>query len=157
MQNNSVVVMNLYKGEMKMEIKEAVLEQEWDKAYELLKELRTDLSKVEFTHLLRDMRSEGYRVFCLYEAEDIVSLAGVIIRTNFYAKRHVFVYDLVTSSSARSMGYGRKLLQFVEKWGKEQGCETVGLDSGLQRKDAHRFYENKMGYQKSSYAFRKNL
>jgi GNAT superfamily N-acetyltransferase len=142
---------------MKMDIREAVTKQEWEQAYQLLIELRTDLSKEEFTHLLKDMRAEGYRVFCLYEGEKAVSLAGVIIRTNFYAKRHLFVYDLVTSSSVRSKGYGRKLLQFIENWGKEQDCETVGLDSGLQRKDAHRFYEDVMNYGKSSYAFRKTL
>jgi GNAT superfamily N-acetyltransferase len=142
---------------MKMEIREAVTEEEWEQAYELLIELRTDLSKEEFTYLLKDMRKEGYKVFCLYEGKNLVSLAGVIIRTNFYAKRHMFVYDLVTTSSDRSKGYGKKLLQFVEQWGKDQGCGTVGLDSGLQRKDAHRFYEEVMDYRKSSYAFRKNL
>ncbi|WP_409250984.1 GNAT family N-acetyltransferase [Bacillus sp. SCS-153A] len=140
-----------------MEIREAVTEQEWEQAYQLLFELRTDLSREEFNLLLKDMRTEGYKVFCLYDSGRIVSLAGVIIRTNFYAKRHLFVYDLVTTSSGRSKGYGKKLLRYVEEWGKEQECETIGLDSGLQRKEAHRFYEEVMDYEKSSYAFRKHL
>ncbi|RIW35074.1 GNAT family N-acetyltransferase [Bacillus salacetis] len=139
-----------------MEFREAVTQQDWAKVYQLLIELRTDLSREGYKSLLKDMKSEGYRVFCLYDEEELVSLAGVIIRTNFYSKRHVFVYDLVTASSVRSKGYGRKLLQFVEEWGKGEGCETIGLDSGLQRKDAHRFYEV-MEFSKSSYAFRKNL
>lgn len=140
-----------------MDIREAVTEQDWEQAYQLLIELRTELSKEEFNLLLKDMSAEGYRVFCLYDEGRIVSLAGVIIRTNFYAKRHLFVYDLVTSASVRSKGNGRKLLRYVEEWGRKHDCETIGLDSGLQRKDAHRFYEDVMGYQKSSYAFRKNL
>ncbi|MGM0845313.1 MAG: GNAT family N-acetyltransferase [Bacillota bacterium] len=139
-----------------MEIREAVSEQEWKQVYQLLIELRTDLGAEEFSELLKSMRVEGYRVFGLYDREELVSLAGVIIRTNFYAARHVFIYDLVTKSSARSKGYGRQLLQFIEEWGQEQGCETAGLDSGLQRRDAHRFYEGR-NYKKSSYAFRKKL
>ncbi|EDL66138.1 Acetyltransferase [Bacillus sp. SG-1] len=142
---------------MNMDIREAVTEQEWEEAYQLLSELRTDLSKEEFNLLLKDMRAEGYRVFCLYDEGRVVSLVGIIIRTNFYAKRHLFVYDLVTSTSVRSKGYGRELLRYVEEWGRKHNCETVGLDSGLHRKDAHRFYEDVMDYRKSSYAFRKNL
>ncbi|WP_113929239.1 GNAT family N-acetyltransferase [Bacillus sp. P14.5] len=139
-----------------MNIKEAVSDYEWEQVYDLLVELRTDLQKGTFNKLLKDMRAEGYRVFGLYDAEELVSLAGVIIRTNFYAGRHVFIYDLVTRSTARSKGYGRKLLEFIEAWGEEQGCVTAGLDSGMQRKDAHRFYED-LEYNKFSYAFRKNL
>jgi GNAT superfamily N-acetyltransferase len=141
-----------------MDIREAVTQSEWEEVYGLLLELRTDLGKAEFSGLLQEMRKEGYRVFCLYnEKVELVSLAGVIIRTNFYAKRHVFIYDLVTKSSERSKGYGKKLLQYVEEWGAQQNCESAGLDSGLQRKDAHRFYEHAMQYNKSSYAFRKKL
>jgi GNAT superfamily N-acetyltransferase len=142
---------------MKMEISEAVTEQDWDQVYDLLIQLRTELSKEEYIGFLKDMKNEGYRVFCLYERKDLVSLAGVIIRTNFYAQRHVFVYDLVTAESARSKGYGRKLLEYVEEWGRHQGCGMIGLDSGLQRKDAHRFYEEAMKFKKSSFAFRKDL
>lgn len=141
---------------MTMEIREALSDEEWNQVYHLLIELRTNLEEGTFKKLSDEMRNEGYRVFGLYDKEELVSLAGVIIRTNFYAGRHVFIYDLVTKSSARSKGYGRKLLQFIEQWGEEQGCETAGLDSGLHRKDAHRFYEG-LEYGKYSYAFRKNL
>ncbi|WP_329610031.1 GNAT family N-acetyltransferase [Microaerobacter geothermalis] len=60
--------------------------------------------------------------------------------------RHVWVYDLVTHSDYRSKGYGEKLLEFIHKWGEENGCKTVALSSGVERRDAHRFYEKKMGY-----------
>lgn len=150
--------LEFFKGAMDMEIREAINEQDWEQVYRLLVELRKDLQKEEYLNRLQAMREEGYKVFCLFnDEEEIVSLAGVIIRTNFYAGRHVFVYDLVTKSTERSKGCGKQLLQYVEEWGAQQNCQTIGLDSGLQRKDAHRFYEEIMEYQKTSYAFRKNL
>ncbi|MGG1574674.1 GNAT family N-acetyltransferase [Fictibacillus sp. NRS-1165] len=78
-----------------------------------------------------------------------------MIRTNFYNKKHIFVYDLVTLADYRSKGCGEKLLDYVHHWAKEQGCEFATLESGIQRKDANRFYENKMGYERYSILFGK--
>ncbi|MED0673986.1 GNAT family N-acetyltransferase [Aneurinibacillus aneurinilyticus] len=54
-------------------------------------------------------------------------------------------------------GYGEALLNYVHNWSKENGYDIVSLSSGLQRIDAHRFYENKMEYDKVSYVFLKRL
>ena len=54
-------------------------------------------------------------------------------------------------------GYGEKLLSYIHKWANENKYESVALSSGLQRTDAHRFYENKMGYDKVSYVFKASL
>jgi len=62
-----------------------------------------------------------------------------------YSGRFIWVCDLVTEPSERSKGYGKKLLSFVQQWSEENGYKIVSLSSGLQRIDAHRFYEEKMG------------
>jgi GNAT superfamily N-acetyltransferase len=64
---------------------------------------------------------------------------------------------LVTDSTKRSNGYGEKLLDFVHEWASHHNYQCVALSSGLQRVDAHRFYEAKMGYDKVSYVFKKNM
>ena len=38
------------------------------------------------------------------------------------------------------MGVGRLLLDAAAAWARERGCSHLQLDSGLGRKDAHRFY-----------------
>jgi hypothetical protein len=48
-------------------------------------------------------------------------------------------------------------LSFVQDLVKDEGYETVALSSGLQREKAHRFYEDKMGYDKVSFVFKKML
>ena len=50
--------------------------------------------------------------------------------------------------SQRSFGYGEKLLKYIHDWANENGAEYVALESGLHRSDAHRFYENKLNYDK---------
>ena len=67
------------------------------------------------------MKEENYKLFSLRNEEnEVVSLAGVAICTNFYNEKHVFVYDLVTAEAHRSKGYGKVLLSYVEKWGKKR-------------------------------------
>jgi GNAT superfamily N-acetyltransferase len=98
----------------------------------------------------------SYNLYALYNKK-IVSLAGLSWRINFYNKRHIFVYDLVTDSEHRSFGYGEKLLSYIPRWAKEQGADYIALESGPQRIHTHRFYEGKLDYDKWCYSFRKIL
>ena len=41
----------------------------------------------------------------------------------------------------RSKGYGKQLLLFVETVANENNAACIALESGLQRLEAHRFYE----------------
>ena len=56
----------------------------------------------------------------------------------------------------RGMGIGGMLLKRAEDAAMENGTRYVGLASGFKREEAHAFYE-RMGYQKTSYWFRKSL
>lgn len=138
-------------------IKHLQTKKELIQGYHVLKELRPDLTEESFHRIYETMQGEGYEVHAYFEGEDVMAVTGIITLTNFYDGRHIYVYDLVTKSASRSMGYGEKLLDYIENLGKERGCEKVTLSSGLSRLDAHRFYEEKMDYEKASYVFRKKL
>ncbi|MHC2835321.1 GNAT family N-acetyltransferase [Bacillus sp. F9_6S_D1_P_5] len=140
-----------------MHIKEVVTEADLHDVFPVLQQLRTKLSKEEVSSLFQKMQEENYKLFSLRNEEgEVVSLAGVAICTNFYNKKHVFVYDLVTAEAHRSKGYGNVLLSYIENWGKENECESTALTSAFPRLDAHRFYERE-GYDKVSYSFHKEL
>lgn len=140
-----------------MKIIELKNKNEWVRAFPLINQLRTDLTEESYLDLLEEMSKQGYTLFALYEGRRIVCAAGVAYKVNFYNKRHVFVYDLVTDSLYRSQGYGEKMLKFIHLWAKEKGAEYVALESGIQRKAAHRFYEDKAKYDKWCYSFRKKI
>ena len=136
---------------------ELTTEEQWRGAFPLMIQLRSDLSLELYLDLLRQMKADGYRLFALIIDEELVALAGLSLRVNFYSKRHVYIYDLVTDDSKRSHGYGERLLRFIHPWAKEHGADYVALESGIQRVNAHRFYEDKLNYDKWCFSFRKQL
>ncbi len=138
-------------------VKELLNKEELLKAFTIMKQLRTHLIEETYLNLILDMKKEGYKMFALYVDEEVVAVAGVIKLTNLYYGKHVWVNDLVTDINKRSNKYGQSLLSFINEWAKENCCDVVALSSGLQRVEAHKFYELKMGFHKTSYVFKKQL
>ncbi|WP_407657082.1 GNAT family protein [Mastigocoleus testarum] len=48
-------------------------------------------------------------------------------------------------------------MEFIEEFARQENCKVIALSSGFERKNAHRFYEERMNYQKRAYAFKKSL
>ncbi|MFN2586514.1 MAG: GNAT family N-acetyltransferase [Actinomycetota bacterium] len=131
---------------------------ELGRAWPVMRELRDHLDEERWLELMDVMTPDGYRLLSLQEDDGtIVALAGIRIATNLYYGRHVWVDELVTTGGARSRGYGRMLLGRVEDLAAAESCEVVALSSALHRADAHRFYEQHMGYDRVSYSFVKKV
>ena len=138
--------------------KELHSQEEILEAFPVMHQLRTHLDEKTYLELVMEAKEKDmYRLFVLYDQGEIVAVTGFKPRITLYYGRFVWVCDLVTDNSKRSNGYGEKLLSFVHEWADENGYERVALSSGLQRVDAHRFYEEKMDYDKVSYVFKKEL
>jgi GNAT superfamily N-acetyltransferase len=58
----------------------------------------------------------------------------------------------------RGCGIGRFLLQHIERWAEEKGCDTILVRSNIIRTEAHLFYQ-RVGYEniKQSKVFAKKL
>ncbi|MDX8046254.1 GNAT family N-acetyltransferase [Gracilibacillus sp. S3-1-1] len=141
-----------------MYIKELTTIKEWTEAFPVMNQLRTHLNLNTYLELLTEAQEkENYKINALYNKGDIVAIIGFMPMTTLYYGRFIWVCDLVTDSAKRSRGYGEQLLTYTYEWAKENGYECVALSSGLQRKEAHRFYEGKMNYKKGSYVFKKNI
>ena len=139
-----------------MNIEELTTENELDEAYEVMHELRTAVGREKYHELLNEMRPD-YRLYAVRDNGRIVALAGIGFGTNLYYLRYLWVYDLITTEEARSKGHGKALLDHLEELARKEGCDTLALASGLQRADAHRFYEDKIGMKRMSYTFVKPL
>lgn len=138
-------------------ILELTTQNQFLEAFPILNQLRTDLTEVSYLELLTQMKQNGYKLFALYREQSIIAVAGISLQVNFYNKKYVFVYDLITDAAHRSQGYGYRLLSYIDEWAKSNGAQFVALESGIQRIDAHRFYEGKLNYDKWCYSFRKPL
>ena len=124
--------------------------------YDVLKQLRTDLSYKEFEDLIYDMRHMDYKMIGIMDDEILISYAGVCVQTNLYHKRHLFVFDLVTDEKYRGKKYGKMMLEYLVDYARVGMCENIVLSSGFQREDTHRFYDSH-GYVKKSFMFVKAL
>lgn len=122
--------------------------------YEVLKQLYVELSYKEFEDLVYDMRHMDYKMFGILERGKLVSYAGVAVQTNFYHKRHLYVFDFVTDINFRSQDYGKLMLEFLEDYAKTAMCESLVLSCGFVREEAHKFYE-KNEFLKEKFVFKK--
>ena len=76
----------------------------------------------------------------------------VAIRDRPYA----FLEGLVIHEDHRGNGHGTTFFQKCVEIAKEKGCYKMLFTSGLDREDAHKFYE-KLGFRKQGYEFRMDL
>jgi len=83
-----------------------------------------------------------------------VTVFRVIEKT--FTGRELYCDDLVTDEASRSKGAGRAMIAYMERVGRERGCDVLALDSGTQRQQAHKFYFRE-GLVVTSFHFSKKL
>jgi GNAT superfamily N-acetyltransferase len=128
------------------------------KAFPIIKQLRSHLDERSYLDLVTEAQEkESYKMFALFDHDEMVAVIGFQPMITLYYGRFVWVCDLVTDTNQRAKGYGKKLLTHVHEWALTNKYERIALSSGLQRMDAHRFYEEKMNYDKVSYVFTVSL
>ncbi len=103
-------------------------------------QLRPHLARSEFVARVRRQMADGYRLAYLLEGSTVRTVAGYRVGENLAWGRFLYVDDLVTDESRRSHGCGKALLAWLQHEARRLNCAQLHLDSGTQRKDAHRFY-----------------
>ncbi len=109
--------------------------------YPVMAQLRPHLTEEIFVERATQQMQEGYRLAYLQDSGIVHTVAGFRIISNLAWGRFLYVDDLVTDSGQRSKGYGKQMLDWLVRHAKGHGCKELHLDSGLQRLNAHRFYE----------------
>ena len=108
---------------------------------EVMLQLRPHIPPDDFLPTVRRMmESDGYRLAAVSDAGTVRAVAGYRLMEMLYCGRLLYVDDLVSAEAARSAGYGRALIDWLRNEARTHGCTEIHLDSGVQRKDAHRFY-----------------
>lgn len=109
--------------------------------YPVMHALRPHIAEGQFLLRIRSQEATGYKLAFVQTPSGVVAVAGFRIGENLAWGRFLYVDDLVTLPSQRSMGHGTQLLAWLKDYASKNGCQQLHLDSGMQRKDAHRFYE----------------
>ena len=136
--------------------KKAVTDEEINKCFSVISELRPHLVQETFLPLVRKMEKEGYILAYIKDNSKVVSVAGYRITTNLFMGKNLYIDDLITTKNARSKGHGESMVMWLCSIAIENECTHLHLDSGVQREQAHKFYF-KRGLVISSYHFGKKL
>lgn len=126
-----------------MKIQFASTPEEITACFVVMSELRPHLSLDGFIILVERMQKNyGYELVYL-DDNGVKSVAGIRIAEWLYSGKYLEIDDLITAEGERSKGYGARLFDWVANYAREQQCVQLRLVSGVQRVDAHRFYQNK--------------
>ncbi len=139
-----------------MEIHIAKSDTEIAACYPVIRELRPHIGEESFVSRVRTLERSGYRLAYCQGPEGPVAVAGFRLGESLAWGRFLYVDDLVTLSSHRSRGFGAALLSWLAEFAAREGCDQLHLDSGIQRKDAQRFYERE-GIQLAGYHFAERI
>lgn len=136
--------------------REATGEADWRRCYPLLRQLRPHLEEDAcVAQIGRQSREAGYRLIFLESGGVPVAAAGYRI-TEFLAwGKTLYLDDLITDASHRGHGHAGRLLRRLEEIAHSERCDQIHLDSGYQRKEAHRLYLN-AGFALVSHHFAKS-
>jgi GNAT superfamily N-acetyltransferase len=124
-----------------MGIRVASTDEEIAACFPVMQQLRPKLTPASFLAQVRSQETAGYRLAYVESDGRPVAVAGFRILETLVSGRFLNVDDLVTFESERSKGHGARLLRGLIERAQADGCQGLELDSGVQRKDAHRFYE----------------
>lgn len=137
---------------MTFKIQEALSEAQVTACYPVMHQLRPALTADEFLRRVALQRAQGYRLAFLEVDGVIACVAGFRVSHCLAWGKFLYVDDLVTDNAQRSKGCGKALLDWLRNEARRAGCHQFHLDSGVQRKDAHRFYERE-GMDRSAFHF----
>lgn len=124
-----------------IEIKLAETPDQVRATHRVMSQLRSHLGEDAYVaQVAVQQREDNYHVVALFDDGVIRAVAGFRLATGLALGHYLYVDDLVSDAEVRSKGYGAALLAWMSDYGKQHGCTSVHLDSGVQRHDAHRFY-----------------
>lgn len=107
---------------------------------------------VPFFNKVKD--DEQYITFVALLGNNVIGyISAITFLSAASEKSNMFLQGFVVKKEYQNKGIGTKLLKHTEDYAKTKGIFGIGLQSGVQRTDAHVFYEHN-GYIKSNYFYK---
>ena len=94
----------------------------------------------DYRRRMEEVFASGAEMAVAVEGGLVVGVAVFRVIEKTFSGRELYCDDLVTDEARRSEGAGRAMIAYMDRVARERGCDTLALDSGCQRQQAHRFY-----------------
>jgi GNAT superfamily N-acetyltransferase len=138
-----------------MEFIELKTHEEWEESFELFQELVPQLDKEVFLKALNDEILKEHKLFGLRVCEKLVSVAAVWILMTGLSEKIMWIYGFVTTKEMRSRGFGKQLVLELENYAKKENFNELRVHTS--RKDALKFWQNKVGFRMFSSVLNKKV
>ena len=131
---------------MSMNVKLLTSDEEIAKLCPVLLQLRPQYDANSLTEQIKLQRGEDFQIAYVAETTEekpdggVLCVAGFVIGHKLAWQKYLYIDDLVSDAGSRSRGAGKLLLDWLQDYARQQGCQQLHLDSGVTRFDAHRFY-----------------
>jgi GNAT superfamily N-acetyltransferase len=124
---------------------------------ELIGQLEHDIDEKSVSRNLRKLKKAGELPLVATLEKKLVGLIGRHLMVTVHRPAPVGrIPVLVVAEEARGQNIGRMLVEAVEQWCRDEGCQLIEVTSNDRRAAAHAFYRH-MGYERSSIRFFKKL
>lgn len=124
---------------------------------ELIAELGHEIDEKALRKNLKVLKKTGETPLVATVGKSVVAMIGRHAMVTVHRPAPVGrIPVLVVTKEARGMAIGRMLVEAVEQWCREQGCQIIEVTSNDRRAEAHAFYRH-MGYERTSIRFFKTL
>ena len=131
-----------------------------DLLYELGRPKPTNDSDLDlFRTLAKKQISDSNKTILVAEMDgvSIVGMVSIVVLPRLNKKGlEIYLPELIVTKKYQNHGIGTLLIDACTSFAKERKCHNIRLESGLFRKDAHKFYKN-LGFESKSFSFSKNL
>ena len=111
-----------------------------------------DILEIRFN----DMFTQNYECIGVFKGDMLIGLCGLWFQTRHYSGKSCEPDHVYIQPEYQGLGLGNKMFDYVEKYCKEKGCESLELNTYVQNTSSHKFYYN-LGYKILGYHFFKDL
>lgn len=123
--------------------------------YENRKDIFTKRENDELKNYLIDMlNNEDKIIFVIEDNEVIVGYAALQIKNK--TSKSIWIDEIIVDSNYRNKGYGKKLIDEIYKYAKENDCIRVELNCWSFNSGAHEFYD-KLDFKQQRVVYEKEI
>ena len=108
------------------------------------------------SHLAEMFQFPTYHCFGLFEQAKLIAMSNGWITIRIYSGKQLEVDNVIVDPDERSKGVGKYFFVKIDEWAKNNGCQTIELNTFVANSKSHKFYFNE-GYKILGFHFQKTL
>lgn len=122
-------------------IRELVEAKDIEAAHLIISQIYSEMNLENYlTHIAEMQKMNNFKMVGAFLDGKMVGVSGYWILIMLYCGKYIQVSNLVIDEKHRSLGIGKKILDFIGDIGRESECKKIILDSYTENKKSHSLY-----------------